>query len=387
MSAPAAEGRRVPGQQASGGPSGWRDRLHGARVRMIADPAFQRLVSGIPLLRWIARRKGRALFDLCAGFVYSQVLAAFVRLRLPERLRFGPVPLDRLAADLGLDRDPADRLLRASCALGLAVDRGAAGFALGDLGAALLGNPGVAAMIEHHGALYADLRDPVALLRGAPASDALARYWPYADGPAAVDGAAAGPYSRLMESSLGAIAEDVLDAYPVSGHRRLLDVGGGTGGFAIAAAARAPGLEVRSVDLPAVAGLARQRFLDGGLGARAEAVGLDFHRSPLPEGADLASLVRVCLDHPDERVRRLLRNIRRALPPGGRLLVAEAMVHESRPDPVGDAYFGFYLLAMGGGRCRSAEALTAMLIQAGFQNVRELATRRPMLARLLVAEA
>ena len=43
----------------------------------------------------------------------------------------------------------------------------AAASALGPLGAAMVGNPGVAAMVEHHALLYADLADPVALLRGA----------------------------------------------------------------------------------------------------------------------------------------------------------------------------------------------------------------------------
>ena len=44
----------------------------------------------------------------------------------------------------------------------------------------MLGNPGIAAMVEHHAALYADLADPVALLRGDESDRRLARYWPYA---------------------------------------------------------------------------------------------------------------------------------------------------------------------------------------------------------------
>ena len=42
-----------------------------------------------PLTRPIARRRARELFDLCAGFVYSQVLLACVRLRLFEILAEG----------------------------------------------------------------------------------------------------------------------------------------------------------------------------------------------------------------------------------------------------------------------------------------------------------
>ena len=49
---------------------------------------------------------------------------------------------------------------------GWSARRGDGRFGLGALGAALVGNPGIAAMVEHHALLYADLRDPVALLRG-----------------------------------------------------------------------------------------------------------------------------------------------------------------------------------------------------------------------------
>ncbi len=374
------------GGMASRGPL---DTLRDLRIRLVSDPWFQRFAASFPLTRWIARRKGQALFDLCAGFVYSQILVAFVRLRVAERLALGPRTASQLAADLGLQVDAASRLLRAACALGLVAERGEGAYALADLGAALLGNAGVSEMVEHHAALYADLTDPVALLRGEAGDRELANYWSYAD-PAQAAGLGrnrVAPYSALMGASLPMVAEDVLDAYSVRRHRVLMDVGGGTGGFALAAAARAPGLRVRSVDLPAVADLARSRFETAGLASRAEAVGLDFHRDSLPVGADIVSLVRVCFDHPDDRVAALLASVRRALPAGGKLLLVEAMTDERTPERVGDAYFGFYLLAMGAGRCRTVESLRDLLHQAGFASVREVPTRRPMLARLLVAEA
>jgi demethylspheroidene O-methyltransferase len=57
-------------------PLSLRDRLRGWRDRLIAAPRFQRWSLGNPLTRWIARRSSRAMLDLCAGFVYSQVLFA-----------------------------------------------------------------------------------------------------------------------------------------------------------------------------------------------------------------------------------------------------------------------------------------------------------------------
>ncbi|WP_288581486.1 methyltransferase, partial [uncultured Methylobacterium sp.] len=83
----------------------------------------------------------------------------------------------------------------------------------------------------------------------------------------------------------------------------------------------------------------------------------------------------------------LMRSARAALPSGGRLLVAEPMAGTPGAEPIGDAYFGFYLLAMGSGRPRTADELAAMLREAGFARVREHRTRRPLLVRLLVAAA
>ena len=58
----------------------------GARDRLLANPRFRALVAAFPPTRRIARRRAAALFDLCAGFVYSQVLLALVRTGLLERL-------------------------------------------------------------------------------------------------------------------------------------------------------------------------------------------------------------------------------------------------------------------------------------------------------------
>ncbi|MCA1416734.1 methyltransferase, partial [Bradyrhizobium sp. NBAIM20] len=69
-------------------------------------------------------------------------------------------------------------------------------------------------------------------------------------------------------------------------HRRLLDVGGGAGAFACAAAQAAPQLEVQVFDLPAVAARAAQRFEQAGLAARCQAFGGDFFQDELPAGAD-----------------------------------------------------------------------------------------------------
>jgi demethylspheroidene O-methyltransferase len=138
-------------------------------------------------------------------------------------------------------------------------------------------------------------------------------------------------------------------------------------------------------DLPAVAARAEARFAAAGLSARAATFGGNFFSDPLPGDADVISLVRVVHDHDDDRVCALLANVRRALPVGGTLLLAEPMSGARAAAAAADAYFGFYLLAMGTGRARTPEALCAMLEQAGFHEPRLWRTGAPMLTSLIVA--
>ncbi len=365
----------------------WLERAFALRDRLLASPRFQHWAAGFPLTRPVAHRRTRALFDLCAGFVYSQVLLACVRLDLAGILRDGPHTLPVLARRLGLPPEEAARLLRAAVSLRIAARRGRDRFGLGALGAALAGNPAVAAMVEHHALLYADLADPVALLRGERRDGGLARYWPYAaaERPAALGAEAVAPYTALMAASQPLIAAEVLDGYRIGRHRCLLDVGGGDGSFVEAAAARAPHLRLILFDLPAVADRARARFAAAGIAGRASASGGDFLADALPQGADIVSLVRVLHDHDDAEALAILRAARRALPPGGTLLVAEPMSQTRGAEPVGDAYFGFYLLAMGRGRPRTAGEIGRLIEAAGFGQVRALPTRTPLLTRLIVA--
>jgi demethylspheroidene O-methyltransferase len=368
----------------------WIDRFRDWRNRTVARPEFQRWASAFPLTRPIVRRHANDLFDLVAGFVYSQVLLACVRLDLFEILADGAMGIDDLASRVGLGREGTERLVAAAAALELLRRRPGDRVALGRLGAPLVGNRPITALVEHHATLYADLADPLALLRreGRPA---MAGYWPYA----AVDGGAPSPsvlspdrvaeYSRLMSASQPMVTREVLDAYDFGRHKVLLDVGGGEGTFIAAVAGQAPALQLMLFDLPAVAELARERLGQAGLGTRAQTFGGDFFADELPRGADLVSLVRVCFDHPDERVLKLLKAVRRALPDDGHLLLAEPMSEVPGVEAMGDAYFGFYLLAMGRGRPRSAVHLTRLLTEAGFASVQPVATRMPLQTGLLVA--
>jgi demethylspheroidene O-methyltransferase len=177
------------------------------------------------------------------------------------------------------------------------------------------------------------------------------------------------------------VASAILSACDLRSFRCLLDIGGGDGSFLMAATAHAPQLRGVLFDLPPVSARAALRFAGSAAADRLRAVPGDFRQNPLPQGADLVSLVRVLHDHDDEPVLALLRAIRAVLPRSGQLLIAEPLRATPGAERMGDAYFGFYLLAMGQGRPRSMDEIGALLAQAGFARPRELATALPLQSR------
>jgi demethylspheroidene O-methyltransferase len=93
----------------------------------------------------------------------------------------------------------------------------------------------------------------------------------------------------------------------------------------------------------------------------------------------------VAYDHDDARVLALLKKIHAALPADGTLLLAEPMRSDAGDDPMADAYFGFYLMAMGRGRARSFDEFRQLLQAAGFGRIERLRSRAPLLTSLITA--
>jgi demethylspheroidene O-methyltransferase len=367
-------------------------RLQGWRDRLLLSPAFHRAVFAVPGLRGLARRETRALFDICAGFVYSQVLLACVRLDLFAMLRAGPLSLTEISGRTGLPEASIERLATAAVSLRLLSWRhgdpvSGRHLGLGTLGTAIALDPSIAAMVEHHATLYVDLFDPVALLQPDKPKTGMSAYWPYttAERPASLSDGDVATYTELMATSQRMISAEVVAAYDFTRHRKLLDVGGGNGTFIAAVAKAAPSLDLCLFDLPAVAAIAGQRLAEQGLTGRATAVGGDFYRDPLPGGADIVTLVRVLFDHDDASAVKILRAVHQCLPESGTLLIAEPMSGAAGAGPVMDAYFSFYLLAMGRGRSRSASDFIRLLEEAGFASARLVTPRNPLLVSLIAA--
>jgi demethylspheroidene O-methyltransferase len=360
--------------------------------RWYAHPGLYRWSLGNPLTRWLTRRRTRKLFDLMAGFVHSQVLLACVRLDLFRALHHAPAALAELAHRTKIDPSVLQRLLLSAVALGLLEQRSQGRYGLGPLGVPLAQHEGIVRMIEHNHLLYQDMQDPLQFLGNAWCGG-MADYWPYAHAKTLHKPDANGVdkftrYSELMAASQGFVVQEILSSYFFSEHRCVLDVGAGRGRFVSELAAHAPHLKFMLFDLPPVLSQTQDIMRTKGLSDRVSLYPGSFLDDPLPQGADLITLVRVAHDHPDAVVRQILKKAYDALPIGGTLLLAEPMAlsepYGNSDDASVDAYFHFYLLAMGDGRLRTPQELMAMMQAAGFTHVERVPNAMPIHAQILL---
>lgn len=343
------------------------------RNGLVSDPKFQKWAAKFPLTKRIARKDGEKLFDLVAGFVYSQTLFACVELNLFEKLMDQPKTAASLAFSCEIPPERMETLCKSACSLGLLNLRKDDRYEVARLGAALLGVPGLQQMIRHHDILYRDMRDPLALLRGEKETE-LANFWPYVLGQTeAAQPEIVETYSDLMAKSQALVAEETLQTVPPDGKGIWMDVGGGTGAFLKALKTHTPTQKVLLFDLPDVVkdvkDLPKQwgSFLD-----------------PLPP-ADTISLVRVLYDHNNETVRALLARIFEALPENGRLVISEPMSGGSQPIKATDSYFAFYTMAMRTGQVRSQAEISELLKRAGFGNIKAHRPNRAYVTSVLTS--
>jgi demethylspheroidene O-methyltransferase len=359
------------------------------RSRMVANPKFQAFCTVVPGLSQFAQSRANALYGLTAGFVYSQIFASCVNLGVLEALNTAPMPVSALASKTDLSEDAIGRLLSAAQSLGLVTEVRPGLWALDDLGAVAANDPGILAMVRHHSLLYADLADPIALLKQRSRDTGIARLWAYSANPepAGISAEDAQTYSELMRVSQDAVAREVLNVHDFSAYREVVDIGGGHGRFLSRVAQQTDVPKLHLFDLPPVAAQGRLALEAEGLGPRLKVTGGSFFDSSVPFGADCYTLVRVLYDHDDDIALSILQAVRAAMQPGSILLIAEPMGGTKGAEAHVNAYFSFYLLAMASGRCRSAQTHIAMAKQAGFAHAAPLHTGQPLYTGIIIARA
>jgi hypothetical protein len=177
-------------------------------------------------------------------------------------------------------------------------------------------------------------------------------------GDVAADPARVVPHHRMLRSYARHDYPTVPGALRLRGDERVLDVGGGVGVLAELLLAEHPHLQVLVLDRPEVLDQISRR--DGLIGVAEDLFGSWSVR------VDVAVLARVVHDSADEDAVRILKNVRSALPSGGRVFLVEMLV-------AADGSFGglcdLHLLMATGGRERTRHEYEHLLNQAGFDLV------------------
>jgi SAM-dependent methyltransferase len=181
-------------------------------------------------------------------------------------------------------------------------------------------------------------------------------------------------FNGAMTSITAQVIPAVLAAYDFSRFERIVDVGGGHGAVLQAILSANPGLHGVLADLPAVVAGATALKSEP-IARRCSTVGTNFFES-VPDGADCYLMKRIIHDWNDEDAVKILRNCRRAIRPGGTLLLIEWVLKGlNQPDP-GRAS-DLLMLAMLGGQERTEADFATLLGKAGFSLTQVIATSGP----------
>ena len=159
-------------------------------------------------------------------------------------------------------------------------------------------------------------------------------------------------------------------SHDFSGCSRLLDLGGGSGAFAIEAVKRYPALSAVVFDLPQVAAVTEKIIQETGLTSRITCAGGDLRIDPWPAGADLILLSYIVSCYEPQTLRALLARAQAYLPSGGRLLIHDFALSADRSGPHNAALFLFGQLSVSAQtQAYIVDELGAAMQEAGYVDV------------------
>jgi SAM-dependent methyltransferase len=139
-------------------------------------------------------------------------------------------------------------------------------------------------------------------------------------------------------------APALIAALDLSGVRRVLDVGGGSGGYAIALARAVPGARIEVLDLADVVPLTARYVADAGVADRVRTRVGDLNADDFGAGYDLVLISAICHMNGPAGNADLIRRAARALVPGGRVAVLDHVLAPDRTAPVAGAIFAVNML-------------------------------------------
>ena len=176
------------------------------------------------------------------------------------------------------------------------------------------------------------------------------------------------PFIAAMHQNAALRAPLVVQAVGAEGVRRMIDIGGGSGAYAIAFAQASASLEAEVFDLATVVPIASGHVAAAGLAGRVHTRVGDLRRDPFGSGFDLALLSAICHMLGPEENRDLLRRAFACLVPGGRLAIQDHLMEADKTSPRAGALFAVNMLVgTAHGSTYSQAEYADWLTEAGFE--------------------
>ena len=163
------------------------------------------------------------------------------------------------------------------------------------------------------------------------------------------------------------LAPELAEKVDLRERRRLLDIGGGSGLYACAFAARHPRLHASVLEKPPVDAIAARAIERRGFARRVDTIAADMLTDGLPPGCDVHLYSNVLHDWDEPIVKRLLHASADALPAGGQLVILDAFLNAGKTGPLSSAAYSVLLMHVTQGRCYSVAEMEQWLAEAGFE--------------------
>lgn len=315
------------------------------------------------------------LVEMATAAWISMIVHGAAKIALADHLGSGAKTAEQLAGPTGTHAPSLHRLMRTLAALGVLTEGPARHFALTPLGEALKqGAPGGAraTILTFAGDHFWDVMKefPYSLATGKSAHEHITGMPLFEWFGRHPDEASL--FGESMVGFHGGEPPAVAAAYDFSGVGTLVDVGGGTGNLITAICARHGKVRGVLFDLPHVDTDARALIASRGLSDRISVTtGSFFDR--VPEGGDAYIMSHVIHDWDDDQCVTILRNCRKVMPRGGRLLIVESVLPPGDTPHPGKILDMVMLLAPGGQE-RTEEEYRVLLAKADLRLTRVVPT-------------
>ena len=159
----------------------------------------------------------------------------------------------------------------------------------------------------------------------------------------------------------------------LKGTRSLLDLGGGAGSYAFALLRKTPGLHATIFDRPVAVKVARAEARREGLAKRVSVIGGDLFEQDYGGPYDTVFYSNVLHIYGPKENLQILKKVKRALRPGGRLIIIEYFLERDRTRPLDASLFNLMMyLFTPSGSCYTWDEVTRWLRRIGFSGFRRV---------------